>query len=164
MLSFWNLTVRLGNSHFWRSRAQYLLTKVAGGSGWVKVRAGYKEGLVPATYIETVSAGPSAILPQNTGQSSTRPGSTYSNHSTSSIGTVGGAGRKKGPAVAPRRGAKKLKYVEAVYAYAAQSDSEHSMEEGERFILVKEDPGDGWAEVEKGGVTKSVPASYIQMV
>lgn len=97
---------------------------------------------------------PAAIAPQHTGQSS------YSN-SGSSIGT---AGKKKGPAVAPRRGAKKLKYVEALYEYAAQSDAEHSMAEGERFVLIKEDSGDGWAEVEKGGVTKSVPANYVQVV
>ncbi|AEO62435.1 uncharacterized protein THITE_2106586 [Thermothielavioides terrestris NRRL 8126] len=132
------------------------------GSGWVKVRAGYKEGLVPATYIEITPAAPTApaaILPQHTGQS------TYSN-SGSSIGTAAGTSgaKKKGPAVAPRRGAKKLKYVEALYDYAAQSEAEHSMVEGERFVLIKEDPGDGWAEVEKGGVTKSVPASYIQLV
>ncbi|KAK4248790.1 hypothetical protein C7999DRAFT_40052 [Corynascus novoguineensis] len=131
------------------------------GSGWVKVRAGYKEGLVPATYIELTStaAPPAAIAPQHTGQSA------YSN-SGSSIGTAAGhaGGKKKGPAVAPRRGAKKLKYVEALYDYTAQSDAEHSMVEGERFVLIKEDPGDGWAEVEKGGVTKSVPASYVQVV
>jgi hypothetical protein len=72
--------------------------------------------------------------------------------------------KKKGPAVAPRRGAKKLRYVEALYAYTAQTDAEHSMAEGERFVLVKEDPGDGWAEVEKAGVTASVPASYVQVV
>jgi hypothetical protein len=89
--------------------------------------------------------------------------SSYSN-SGSSIGTSAPAAKKKGPAVAPRRGAKKLKYVEALYEYTAQSDSEHSMEPGERFVLIKEDPGDGWAEVEKGGVTRSVPASYLQMV
>lgn len=90
----------------------------------------------------------------------------YSTHSASSIGTSATttAGKKKGPAVAPRRGAKKLRYVEALYDYTAQSDAEHSMVEGERFVLIKEDPGDGWAEVEKGGVTKSVPASYLQEV
>lgn len=38
------------------------------------------------------------------------------------------------------------------------------MVEGERFVLVKEDPGDGWVEVEKAGVTGSVPASYVQVV
>ncbi|KAK4122378.1 FCH-domain-containing protein [Parathielavia appendiculata] len=136
------------------------------GSGWVKVRAGYKEGLVPASYIELSSSAPAAaIAPQHTGQSA-RPPSTYSN-SGSSIGTSSlspAGGKKKGPAVAPRRGAKKLRYVEAMYDYTAQSDAEHSMVEGERFVLIKEDPGDGWAEVEKSGITKSVPASYIQVV
>ena len=73
-------------------------------------------------------------------------------------------GKKQGPAVAPKRGAKKLRYVEALYEYTAQSDAEFSMQEGERFVLVKEDPGDGWAEVEKGGSTKSVPANYVQAV
>lgn len=128
--------------------------------GWVKVRAGYKEGIVPATYLEVF---PEPIAPQDTGSSlNNRPASTYSN-SGSSIGTAGPTVKKKGPAVAPRRGAKKLKYVVALYAYTAQSDVEHSMSEGERFVLIKEDPGDGWAEVEKGGVTKSVPASYVQV-
>ncbi|XXH03382.1 hypothetical protein Hte_009780 [Hypoxylon texense] len=130
------------------------------GTGWIKVRAGYKEGLVPASYIEVF---PASIVPQDTGSSlNNRPASTYSN-SGSSIGTTGPAVKKKGPAVAPRRGAKKLKYVVALYEYTAQSDTEHSMAEGERFVLIKEDPGDGWAEVEKGGVTKSVPASYVQV-
>lgn len=132
---------------------------VSDGSGWIKVRAGYKEGIVPTAYVEVLAPAP--LAPQNTGHS-TRPASTYSN-SGSSIGTAATSGKKKGPAVAPRRGAKKLKYVEALYDYAAQSEAEHSMAEGERFVLIKEDPGDGWAEVEKGGVTKSVPASYIQL-
>ncbi|OIW28934.1 FCH-domain-containing protein [Coniochaeta ligniaria NRRL 30616] len=130
------------------------------GSGWIKVRGGYKEGLVPTAYLELSPLAP--LAPQNTGHS-TRPASTYSN-SGSSIGTAAPSVKKRGPAVAPRRGAKKLKYVEALYEYTAQSEAEHSMAEGERFVLIKEDPGDGWAEVEKGGVTKSVPASYIQMV
>ncbi len=132
---------------------------IAAGSGWIKVRAGYKEGLVPASYLE-ISAAP-AIATHNTGQSA-RPPSTYSN-SGSSVGTAS-AVKKKGPAVAPRRGAKKLKYVEALYDYSAQGDAEHSMTEGERFLLIREDLGDGWVEVEKGGVNKSVPASYIQAV
>ncbi|KAK2755314.1 actin polymerization protein [Colletotrichum kahawae] len=127
------------------------------GTGWTKVRAGYKEGIVPSSYIDWAPASP--VVAQNTGASA-RPDSTYSN-SGSSIGT---AAKKKGPAVAPKRGAKKLKYVEALYEYTAQSDQEHSMAEGERFVLIKADPGDGWAEVEKGGVTKSVPASYVQAV
>lgn len=126
------------------------------GSGWLKVRAGYKEGLVPASYVEMIeSPGPSAAAPS----ASARPSSTYSTSTTSSA-----TGKKKGPTVAPRRGAKKLRYVEAVYEYAAQSEAEHSMVEGERFVLVTEDPGDGWVEVEKAGVTASVPASYVQAV
>ncbi|KAK3988294.1 hypothetical protein QBC44DRAFT_329494 [Cladorrhinum sp. PSN332] len=133
------------------------------GTGWIKVRAGYKEGLVPASYVEiSAAAPPASIAPQHTGQSA-RPTSSYSN-SGSSIGGASAAVKKKGPAVAPRRGAKKLRYVEALYDYTAGSDVEHSMMEGERFVLIKEDSGDGWIEVEKGGVTKSVPANYVQTV
>ncbi|SPN97740.1 related to BZZ1 - Myo3/5p-Bee1p-Vrp1p actin assembly complex component [Cephalotrichum gorgonifer] len=121
------------------------------GSGWVRVRAGYKEGIIPSSYVEF--SAPSPILPQTTGASG-RPASTYSN-SGSSIGTSA-ASKKKGPAVAPRRGAKRLKYVEAMYEYAAQSETEHSMVEGERFVLIKEDTGDGWAEVAVASATDRV--------
>ncbi|KAH8808069.1 hypothetical protein F5884DRAFT_821527 [Xylogone sp. PMI_703] len=124
------------------------------GSGWTKVRVGYKEGLVPTAYFEITASQPA---------STARPASMMSN-SSSSITNSAGTVKKQGPAVAPKRGAKKLKYVEALYDYTAQSDAEHSMTEGERFVLIKEDPGDGWAEVEKGGVTRSVPASYVQVV
>lgn len=117
--------------------------------GWTKIKAGYKEGLVPTAYIEILASAP-------------RPSSIYSNSGSSMAGSV--TAKKQGPAVAPKRGAKKLKYVEALYEYTAQSDAEYSMTEGERFVLIKEDPGDGWAEVEKGGVTKSVPANYLQVV
>ena len=133
---------------------------------------------MPATYLELFAAPP-PLAPQGTGESSVnnnnnnnRRGSTYSN-SGSSAGTAvaptttaaGASPKRKGPAVAPRRGARKLRYVVALYAYAAQNgDTEHSMAEGERFVLVKDDPGDGWVEVEKGGATKSVPASYVQVV
>lgn len=81
-----------------------------------------------------------------------------------SVAAAGGTVKKKGPAVAPKRGGKKLKYVEALYEYTAQSEAEHNMDEGERFVLVKEDPGDGWVEVERGGITKSVPANYVHVV
>ncbi|KAH7149162.1 hypothetical protein B0J13DRAFT_523807 [Dactylonectria estremocensis] len=131
------------------------------GSGWLKVRLGYKEGLVPSSYVEAIeSPGPSASAPAP----SARPSSTYSTSTTSSAAPSTATGKKKGPTVAPRRGAKKLRYVEAAYEYTAQSEAEHSMVEGERFVLVTEDPGDGWVEVEKAGVTASVPASYVQAV
>jgi hypothetical protein len=129
------------------------LSQLADGSGWMKVRHGSDEGLVPASYVELLAA-----------TSPARPASTYSNSSVSVTGSVNTGGKKKGPAVAPKRGAKKLKYVEAMYEYEARSDMEHSMAEGERFVLINKDSGDGWAEVEKGGVVKSVPANYIQEV
>lgn len=72
--------------------------------------------------------------------------------------------KKKGPAVAPKRGAKKLNYIEALYDYQARSEAEWSMTMGERFVLVNKEAGDGWADVERGGVVKSVPANYITEV
>lgn len=66
--------------------------------------------------------------------------------------------------MAPRRGAKKLKYVEAIYDFTAEDDSQHSLTAGERYVLIKEDTGDGWIEVEKGGSVKIVPASYVEAV
>ncbi|KAF2199475.1 FCH-domain-containing protein [Delitschia confertaspora ATCC 74209] len=126
------------------------------GSGWMKVRAGTDEGLVPASYVEIRPSTPPTA-------SSTRPDSTYSASSASLSGSIA-LGKKKGPAVAPKRGAKKLKYVEAMYDYTAQSDAEHSMREGERFVLINMNAGDGWADVEREGMVRSVPANYIQEV
>lgn len=66
--------------------------------------------------------------------------------------------------MAPKRGAKKLNYIEALYDYQARSEAEWSMTTGERFVLVNKDAGDGWADVERGGVVRSVPANYITEV
>ncbi len=66
--------------------------------------------------------------------------------------------------MAPKRGAKKLTYVEALYGYEARSEAEHSMAEGERFVLINRDAGEGWADVEKGGQIRCVPANYIHEV
>ncbi len=122
------------------------------------MRAGYLEGLVPASYLEMLVPG-SALL------NIERPSSSYSTSSVSlagsNTGSVGGM-KKIGPAVAPKRGAKKLQYVEAMYEYTARSDAEHSMAEGERFVLINKDAGDGWADVEKNGAVRSVPANYIK--
>ncbi|KAF2397740.1 actin polymerization protein Bzz1 [Trichodelitschia bisporula] len=128
------------------------------GSGWMKVRFYLNEGLVPASYVEIITSSAPTL-------SANRPGSTHSNSSISISGSMHAlGGKKKGPVVAPKRGAKKLKYVEALYSYEARSDAEHDMVEGERFVLISKDSGDGWAEVEKGGVVKSVPANYIHEV
>ncbi|KAL8697556.1 MAG: hypothetical protein Q9201_007066 [Fulgogasparrea decipioides] len=127
------------------------------GSGWMNVRIGPSlAGLVPASYVE--------LLADNTRTQPERPLSSYSSSSTSLAGSMSLLGKKKGPAVAPKRGAKKLKYVEALYDYESRSDAEWSMSEGERFVLVNMDAGDGWADVEKGGHTRSVPANYIREV
>jgi len=126
----------------------------------MKVRSGAEEGLVPASYVEPVQGSPDI--------SDARPSSLHSASSLSLTGSATGsgtgAGKKKGPAVAPKRGAKKLKYVEALYDYEARSDAEHSISEGERCVLIQPDTGDGWVEVEKGGVVRSVPANYVQAV
>ncbi|KKA18554.1 Actin polymerization protein Bzz1 [Rasamsonia emersonii CBS 393.64] len=128
------------------------------GSGWMRVRAGALDGLVPASYVE-VAPTPS---PTPSAGSTDRQGSGFSNSSTSLAGS--GTSKRVGPAVAPKRGAKKLQYVEALYDYEARSDAEFSMVEGDRFVLINRDSGDGWADVEKGGQIKSVPANYIQEI
>lgn len=130
------------------------------GSGWIKVRAGTREGLVPTSYVEILAATPPNTV---SAFSTNRPDSSYSASSASTSNFVA-AGKKKGPAVAPKRGAKKLKYVEALYDYTAQSDAEHSMAEGDRFVLINMEAGDGWADVEREGVIRSVPANYIQQI
>ena len=141
-------------STFIVSKDERRLIKSVDGSGWMRVKAGSQEGLVPSAYAE--------LAPAPSPASTERPESTYSNSSASLAGST--TTKKVGPAVAPRRGAKKLRYVEALYDYEARSDAEHSMSEGDRFVLVTKDSGDGWAEVEKGGQVKSVPANYIQEV
>lgn len=76
---------------------------------------------------------------------------------------------RKGPPVAPRRGAKKTeeakkKYFRALYDYDAGSELELSIREGDVFALVAEDKGDGWTEVEMKGKQGSVPSNYIAAV
>ncbi|TKA63630.1 hypothetical protein B0A49_06899 [Cryomyces minteri] len=137
------------------------------GSGWTRVRSGSSEGLVPAAYLSVLPSTPTSTAASTYPATfNGRPNSAYSASTVSLAGSLSSStgGKKKGPAVAPKRGGKKLKYVEAMYEYAARSEAEHSMLEGERFVLIKGDEGDGWAEVEKGGLVKSVPANYLQDV
>ena len=54
--------------------------------------------------------------------------------------------------------------MEALYDYEARTEAEHSIREGERVVLVNKDGGDGWCDVEKGGIVKSVPAAYVKEV
>ncbi|KAK5087649.1 Protein BZZ1 [Exophiala xenobiotica] len=128
--------------------------------GWTKIKAGFgQEGLVPTAYFEEVASTP-ALARRPTHE---RTSSTYSNSSASLASTIGTT-KKQGPAVAPRRGAKKVKYAEALYPYTAQSDAEFDMEEGEKFVLISMGSGDGWADVEKNGEKRIVPAAYIQEI
>jgi formin-binding protein 1 len=104
------------------------------GSGWILARVGKREGLVPASYVEVVSEAP-----------------------------------KKGPPVAPRRGGKKAdepkkKYVRALYDYDGASELELSIREGDVVVVVSEDKGDGWTEVELKGKIGSVPSNYVEVV
>ncbi|EXJ54465.1 hypothetical protein A1O7_09805 [Cladophialophora yegresii CBS 114405] len=126
--------------------------------GWTKVQAGLgKEGVVPTAYLEELPTPASTPALE-------RPPSLYSNSSASLASSTVATKKKQGPAVAPKRGAKKVKYVEALYSYIAQSEAEFDMTEGEKFILISMGTGDGWADVEKNGETRSVPANYIQEV
>jgi len=136
-----------------------LLTLADGG--WTKIKAGLgQEGLIPTAYFEQIASAPApAARPTHE-----RSPSTYSNSSASLASTTLGSTKKQGPAVAPRRGAKKVKYAEALYPYAAQSDAEFDMEEGEKFVLISMGSGDGWADVEKNGEKRIVPAAYIQEI
>lgn len=128
------------------------------GSGWMRVRAGAASGLVPASYVESAPSPSPAMSPSPNG----RPESIYSTSSASVANSA--TGKRRGPAVAPKRGAKKLQYVVALYDYDARTEAEWSMVEGDRFVLVNRDSGNGWADVEKGGQTKCVPANYIEDV
>jgi len=105
-----------------------------------------------------------ARLPSNYSASNVSLASSIAasiNPATGSTSSLGGS-KKQGPAVAPRRGAKKIKYVEAMYAYEARTVSEISIDAGDKVVLVQPDQGDGWCEVEKSGRTGIVPASYVR--
>lgn len=122
-------------------------------------------GLVPASYVEVLpSASPF--------HSDARPVSTMTAASASTTSLAGSIAssapsvKKMGPAVAPRRGGKKIKHVEALYAYQASGEGEASMEEGEKMVLIAPDSGDGWCEVERmGGQGRGVvPAGWVREV
>ncbi|KAI5296125.1 hypothetical protein KEM52_005535 [Ascosphaera acerosa] len=146
--------------------AQVTVVEPDDGSGWLRVRCGSSTGLVPTSYVDLTASS----------QSHMRPVSNRSNGSSGFIATFssagagpggpggpGAAGKRRGPAVAPRRGAKKLQYVVALYPYEARTDAEFSFKDGDKFVLVNKDSGNGWSDVERDGVVKSVPANYVQL-
>ncbi|KAK5170120.1 Protein BZZ1 [Saxophila tyrrhenica] len=135
------------------------------GSGWIKIQpsSSATSGLVPASYAEINSTpSSSTTLPP-------RPMSTASASTTSLAGSDTGSKpppvKKQGPAVAPRRGAKKtLKHVEALYTYDPTGPGETAMQAGEKLVLVLADQGDGWCEVEGKAGKGVVPAGWVRDV
>lgn len=73
--------------------------------------------------------------------------------------------KKKGPSVAPRRGAKRVQYVEALYDYTADEENEISFVAGDRIVLVQDDTdGSGWSEGEINGQTGLFPTAYVKKI
>lgn len=73
--------------------------------------------------------------------------------------------KKKGPSVAPKRGAKRAHYVEALYDYTKEEENELSIVAGDRIVLVQEDTdGSGWTEGELNGVRGLFPTSYVRKI
>ncbi|KAK9453279.1 hypothetical protein V1511DRAFT_505240 [Dipodascopsis uninucleata] len=120
-----------------------LLLEPHDGTGWVFVRNGNQEGLVPFSYIEVV---------QDLGRT------------MSMSSSISGGGKKKGPAVAPKRGAKKINYVIALYDYAARSDAELTIHEGDKIRVTGSHTGEGWTEGELNGAVGSFPTDYAKPV
>ncbi|ABN64971.2 predicted protein [Scheffersomyces stipitis CBS 6054] len=79
--------------------------------------------------------------------------------------TTGSSSKKKGPSVAPRRGAKKVSYVEALYDYNADGDDEITIRAGDRIVLIQDDTdGSGWTEGELNGQRGLFPTGYVKKV
>ena len=126
------------------------------GSGWIKIQpasAGSSSGLVPASYATFDHAHP-------------QPAGSASMSTPSPVSSSDGLkpAKKQGPAVAPRRGAKKVRHVEAMYTYAANGPGETSMQEGEKMVLIAPDSGDGWCEVQSRDGKGVVPSSWVQEI
>ncbi|KAF8002445.1 hypothetical protein HF325_003410 [Metschnikowia pulcherrima] len=75
------------------------------------------------------------------------------------------SGKKAGPSVAPKRGAKRVQYVEALYDYNADEDNELSLKAGDKIVLVQDDTdGSGWSEGELNGQTGLFPTAYVKKI
>lgn len=73
------------------------------------------------------------------------------------------SGKRKGPSVAPKRGAKKVQYVEALYDYVADEDNEMSILVGDKIVITQEDAdGSGWTEGELNSRVGLFPTSYVR--
>lgn len=73
--------------------------------------------------------------------------------------------KKKGPSVPPKRGAKRVQYVEALYDYAADGEDELAIKAGDRIVLIQDDTdGSGWTEGELDGVKGLFPTAYVKKI
>ncbi|VEU22796.1 DEKNAAC103877 [Brettanomyces naardenensis] len=115
------------------------VTEIDDGSGWTQVQNGSgAKGLVPTSYLEIE-------------QSSQSPQSSFST-------------KKVGPKVAPRRGAKKVKYMQVLYDYSPRGDDEMAVQAGDKVMVVSADEGSGWTEGELNGERGLFPTSYAKNV
>ncbi|KAI5953164.1 BZZ1 [Candida jiufengensis] len=109
------------------------------GSGWTLVKSVQGQGLVPTSYIE-ISHAP-------TTSTTTTPK------------------KQAPPTVAPKRGARRVQYLEALYDYQADGEDELSIHAGDRIILVQDDTeGNGWTEGELNGEKGMFPTSYVKRI
>ncbi|EME50023.1 hypothetical protein DOTSEDRAFT_68772 [Dothistroma septosporum NZE10] len=143
---------------------EFTIVEPDDGAGWIKIKPssfGVSAGLVPSSYTELSAPAPLSKSPVDD-----RPVSMAASASTTSLAGSDtpsvGKTKKQGPAVAPRRGAKKIKHVEALYTYVASGPGEVDMIEGEKMVLILADQGDGWVEVESRAGKGIVPASWVK--
>lgn len=73
------------------------------------------------------------------------------------------AEKKKGPSVAPRKGAKRVRYVEALYDYNAEEANELTIRAGDKITVITDD-ADGWTEGEVNGQKGLFPTAYTKAV
>lgn len=117
-----------------REGDQVAVIEVDDGSGWTGIKqANGSQGLVPTSYLEMIN--------------------TVSSNDSQ---------KKKGPAVAPKRGAKKVSYMIAQYDYDAQGSDELTVRAGDKIQIISEDQGDGWTEGELQGMSGLFPTQYAK--
>ncbi|KAI0461416.1 hypothetical protein LJB42_001085 [Komagataella kurtzmanii] len=80
---------------------------------------------------------------------------------TSYIETLESKASKIPPKVAPRRGAKKVQYLEALFDYEAAGDDELTIHAGDKIELITDD-SDGWTEGKLNNVAGLFPSSYVK--
>lgn len=125
------------------------------GSGWINVRTAAGDvGLVPATYLETITLQPTESV---TSSFSTSSNNNNNNNNRNKI-------KKKGPTVAPKRGARKVNYMVALYDYDAKSGDELTIRTGDKILVLNADTGNGWTEGELNAMSGLFPSSYAKLL